>query len=101
MGLGPSTASALITVQTLTVCAGPALLCNLMLHPGTTASTLTIYDNASAASGTVLAQLQAVASGNSIVFPFDDSPPQSKNGLTCVVTGTGATAQIYFQPTSL
>jgi hypothetical protein len=101
MGMGPSTVSPVITVQTLVVVSGPALLSNIMLHPGSAASTLTIYDNASAGSGTILAILQAVANGSTVIFPFDDSPPQSKNGLTCVVTGTGAQAQIYYQPTSM
>ncbi len=101
MGLGPSTPSAVITVQTLTVVAAPALLCNIMLHPAAAAATLTVYDNASAGSGTVLAILQAAANGATAIFPFDDSPPQASKGLTCVVTGVGAQAQIYFQPTSM
>lgn len=98
MGIGPSTPSVVMTVQTKVVLAGPALLCNIMLHPAAAAATLTVYDNASAGSGTILAILQAVSGGATVLFPFDDSPPQANNGLTCVVTGTGAQAQIYYQP---
>lgn len=98
MGIGPSTPSVVMTVQTVTVYAKPALLCNLMLHPGSAASTITVYDNASAGSGTILAFLQGVANGATVLFPFDGSPPRANNGITCVVTGTGAQAQAYFQP---
>lgn len=101
MGLGPSTPSAVMTVQTKVVCAGPALLCNIMLHPAAAAASITVYDNPTAGSGNILAILQAVSGGASVVFPFDDSPPQALTGITCVVTGTGAQAQVYFQPTSL
>lgn len=98
LGIGPSTPSAVMTVQTLTVYSHPALLTNLMLHPGSAASSITIYDNASAGSGTVLAILQGLANGASIVYPFDGTPVRANNGITCVVTGTGAQAQVYFQP---
>ena len=98
MGIGPSSQSPIITVQTLVVYTKPALLTNIMLHPGSAAATLTIYDNASAGSGTVLALLQGVANGATVIFPFDDSPPRGNNGITAVVTGSGAQAQVYYQP---
>jgi hypothetical protein len=98
MGIGPSSTSAVITVQTLTVYTKPALLTNIMLHPGSTSATLTVYDNPSAGSGTILALLQGVANGATVIFPFDDSPPRANQGLTVTVTGTGAQAQIYYQP---
>jgi hypothetical protein len=96
--MNPSTPSAVLAAGTTTVIAKPVLLCNIMLHPGSAASSVTIYDNASAGSGTVLAVLQGVASGATVIFPFDDSPPMAKNGITCVVAGTGAQAQVYYQP---
>lgn len=97
MGIGPCTPSAVLTVQTKIIYAKPALLCSVMLHPGSAASTLTVYDNATAGSGTILAILNGVANGASVIFPFD-TPAQANNGLTCVVTGTAAQAQVYFQP---
>lgn len=92
----PCVPSALMTVQTVIVCSVPALLTNIMLHPGSAASTITVYDNASAASGTVLALLQGPASGATVIFPFD-TPVYCKNGITCVTAGTGAQSQVYFQ----
>lgn len=93
-----STASAVLTVQTATVYSHPALLSNIMLHPGSAAATLTVYDNATAGSGNVIAILQGVANGATVLFPFDDSPPRCNNGITATVTGAGAQAQIYFLP---
>lgn len=92
----PCIPSVVMTVQTVSVCTAPALLTNVMLHPGSAASTITVYDNASAGSGTVLALLQGVANGASILFPFD-CPVFCAKGITCVVAGTGAQAQVYFQ----
>ena len=92
----PCTAGALMTVQTVTVCAAAGLLANVMLHPGTAASSVTIYDNATAGSGTILCTLLGTANGATVLFPF--SPAVFfRNGLTCVVTGTGAQAQVYYQ----
>lgn len=92
----PSIAGALLTVQTLTVCAGPALLTAIMLHPAAAACSITVYDNASAGSGTVVGLLSCPASVSTAIIPFD-SAIYCKNGITCVVAGTGAQAQVYFQ----
>lgn len=92
----PSIPSAVMTVQTKTVCTGPALLTAIMLHPAAAASVITVYDNASAGSGTVAAILSTPASVSTAIIPFD-SPIWCANGITCVVTGTGAQAQVYFQ----
>lgn len=93
----PSTPSVVLTVQTKTVFTGAALLNNIMLHPGSAAASITVYDNI-AGSGTILAILQGVANGATVIFPFDDSPPFAHTAITCVVAGTGAQAQVYFQP---
>lgn len=92
----PSIPSVVMTVQTLSVVAAPALLTAIMLHPGSAASTLTIYDNASAGSGTVVAVLQGVANGATVIIPFD-SPIWVGKGITCVTSGTGAQSQVYYQ----
>jgi hypothetical protein len=92
----PCTPSVLMTVQTVAVCAAPALLANVVLHPGSAASTLTVYDNASAGSGTVLAVLLGVANGASVSLPFD-IPVYCAKGITCVTAGTGAQSQVYYQ----
>jgi hypothetical protein len=56
-----------------------------------------LYDNASAASGTVLAKLVAAAtevSSVSITFP---NPIQCENGIFLDITGTGAEVIVYYQ----
>lgn len=97
--IGPSSVSGVITTTTaFVVIATPALLTNIMLHPGSAACTLTVYDNATAGSGTILAILQGVANGATILFPFDDSPPRANKGITCALSGAASQAQIYYQP---
>lgn len=62
---------------------------------GVAAGSVVVYDNASAASGTILASLQTDAIGrtSSIVFVY---PVRADNGLTVVVAGAGATAVVTF-----
>jgi hypothetical protein len=64
-----------------------------VLNPGSTASTLTIYDN-TAGSGTIIAQLVAPASGYSVITPDVNIP--CRLGIYAVVAGTGATWVVYF-----
>lgn len=92
----PSIPSVLLTVQTVVICSASALLTAVMLHPGSATSTITVYDNASAGSGTILATLQAPANTATSIIPFD-SPIFAKNGLTATVAGTAAQGQVYFQ----
>lgn len=94
----PSTYSALMTVQTINICNGPGILTAVMLHPAAAAATITIYDNASVGSGNVIALIEAVSGGSTILIPYD-SGIRFQNGATCVVTGTSAQAQIYYQRT--
>lgn len=91
----PSIPSAVLAAGTTTVITGPAYITAIMLHPGSAASTVTFYDN-TAGSGTVLAILQGPASGATAIIPFD-SAIQAAKGITAVVSGTGAQAQVYYQ----
>lgn len=96
----PCTQSVVLTTVTtpgLGIVTGAARLCHIMLHPGSATSTVTIYDNATATSGTVLALLQGVANGSSVSIPLSYTPVLCKNGISAVVTGTAATAQIFYQ----
>lgn len=56
---------------------------------------ITVYDNASAASGTVLFQGTVAAAANfgGVTFPI---PIRSVNGIYVDVSGTGASYIIYF-----
>lgn len=94
--LEPSTTSGLITVSTTVIISKPALLTSLILNPGSAASSVVCYDNATAGSGTVLAELEGVANGASITFtPI--SAIQASAGITIVVAGTSATATLAYQ----
>lgn len=91
----PATSSGQLAVGTTAVCAAPASLQSIILSPAAAASTVTVYDNASAASGTILAVLTCPASVASVICNFT-VPVYCKLGITAVVAGTGATAYITF-----
>lgn len=92
----PSNSSSTLTVATTVVCNSPARVTSIILNPAAAASTITLYDNASAASGTVLAKLQAVANGESVVWHLDGGLI-CNNGITAVVAGASATAVVGYQ----
>lgn len=98
---GPATATALLSTSNgSNIIAHCSLLNAVMLHPGSAACTLTVYDLAvsSTTGGTVICQLQGTANGATVLFPFDGAPPRALNGLTYYLTGTASQAQIYYQP---
>lgn len=95
MILEPGTSSGLLTVATTVVCAAPALLASVVLIPGSAASTILVYDNATTNSGTVIASLAGVANGAAITLPLT-IPVRASKGITAIVAGTGATAVINF-----
>jgi len=65
------------------------------LGDGTNPGSLVVYDNASAASGKVLAKATTRASDvqNHIIFTM---PVVAENGIYASVTGTGASYIIYY-----
>lgn len=63
-----------------------------VISDGTNAATVIVYDN-TAASGTILARMNAGTTMASIVF---QNPVQASVGLTVVVSGVGATAVITY-----
>lgn len=94
-----STSSGSIGVTAATtVSANPSVICSLTLNPAAAACTVTVFDNASAASGTVLASLVAPASVGSVSLPLTH-PINATKGLTVAVTGTAATAILTYQRT--
>lgn len=64
---------------------------------GTNAATLTIYDNASSATGKVLAQL-AFPGANLGGYQSFPTNVQAVNGLYASVSGIGATFIIHYEP---
>lgn len=91
----PCISSGRLTVATVVVCSKPALLCNLILNPGSSASSVTVYDNSSTNSGTIVAELNSPANGASLAIQFS-IPVFVANGLTAVVAGTSATAEVMY-----
>ena len=82
------------------VLAAPGVYCGATLVGGSDASSLVIYDNASASSGTKLDQLSIIGqttAGDDSVF-HDHRNDVAKLGITVVVTGTGATAVVWYKP---
>lgn len=79
-----------------TVWSGVGILSGItVVTDNTNVATVTVYDNASAASGLVLAKVTATATtgANSIAFV---TPVKCENGLTVSVTGTGAPQGIIY-----
>lgn len=92
----PVTSSGSLAVGTNIVINQPALLHSIILNPGSAASSVTVYENASAASGLVLGALVGATSGSSVEVAFN-APIYSRYGLTVVVAGTAATAIISYK----
>lgn len=75
----------------------PGMLQSVTINFAVAATTLTIYDNASAASGTVLFKVADLQTVNR--SPFTWTPPRGvhfKNGLFAVLTGAASEAVVYF-----
>ncbi len=92
----PCTSSGELAVGTTAVCGVPALLTSLSLAPAAADCSIKVYDNASAASGTILTEITLKANTGSVQYTFE-SPIYSTRGLTAVVAGTGAIAHVMFQ----
>lgn len=71
--------------------------CGLILTPAAALSTAKVYRGQSA-TGTPICSLQAAASGNSAVVPIGQLQIPYTNGLTVVVTGVGAVADLFYKP---
>lgn len=96
MSQRPSTSSGRKTADAAIV-ARPALLKSVILEgDGTNACNVILYDNASAASGNILAKVLLQASGPTcIVFQSSDGI-EANNGIYADVTGTGAAYIVHY-----
>lgn len=86
---GRAKSSGLISAGTTVVATGPNTLSGVIVLSDTVnTATITVYDNASTASGTVLAKLTATVNtgANSMALV---TPIRADNGLVVVVSGTG------------
>ena len=75
------------------VSATPAYLVAASLRRDGADATLLIYDNASAASGTLLAEL-SVTTSNEVATWCPALPIRADAGITAIVTGAGATGLV-------
>lgn len=66
-----------------------------LLGDGTNAASLILYDNASEASGVVLAKVTQLATARLTHILFDN-PVFAENGIYADVTGTGAEYIVYY-----
>lgn len=93
--MGLAISSGILTAGTTVIATGKAILSGIMVvSDNTNIATITVYDNASTGSGTVLAKCTATTNtgANSIAFV---TPVRADNGITAVVTGTGASGVVY------
>lgn len=96
MPFNPATSSGRKTADAA-IAARPCLLKSAILEgDGTNACTVILYDNASAASGTVLAKLLLQASGPMYVDFNSNDGILASNGIYADVTGTGAAYVVHF-----
>ena len=72
----------------------PCRMYNLTLIAGTAASSITLYDNASAASGTVLAKVSEATAGASRHQHYG-KPVAASNGIYAALTGANAAYIVY------
>lgn len=74
------------------------ITCVQLLADGTNAGTLTVYDNASAASGNVVSAVKTKAGDQQIPEPcVPDEGVYCANGLYASVSGTGASYIVYYR----
>lgn len=85
-----------LTVSTAVFAQRCSLYALMVETDGTNAATVIVYDNATAASGTILAKMivPGTSSGREVVFPYG---VKALNGLYVSIAGTGApAATIHF-----
>ncbi len=73
----------------------PTLLCGIAINAAAANVTAILYDNASAASGTVLAKLQVDSTTVKSKQVWFDRPVKAFNGIYLDISGTGAEAIVY------
>lgn len=98
MNLSTARSSGSIAAAAATVVSAQRTLLRglMVISDGTNTATGIVYDNASAASGTVLARATATTTQGFSYVSFP-APVQAENGITIAVTGTGTpTAIVYF-----
>lgn len=93
---GPCTSSGLVSASAV-ISAYPGRLRGLSVGAdGTNAATVILYDNASAASGTVLAKVVVDATTTHDEVHIPDDGVVVNNGIYASISGTGAECVVYY-----
>jgi len=80
------------------IAAGKAILAGAhIITNGTADVTLTLYDNASAASGTVIFKQVVTGTDDSIPYTLPDGGVGAKNGIYADIAGTGAEYIVFYR----
>lgn len=97
--MGPATSSDRKTADAA-ICAMRCILKSVILEgDGTNAASVILYDNATAASGVVLAKIMLKASSGDLTTSFENSDGiEARYGIFADVTGTGAAYTVHFCP---
>lgn len=94
--VSPSTSSGLLSADVAVSDTSGRLHALTVLTDGTNAATVVLYDNASAASGTVLAKVIVAGADRMAVFSPHDAGVVVNQGIFLDITGTGAEAIVHF-----
>lgn len=92
----PATSSDLLSASAAIMVYPGRLMGLTVLTDGTNAATVTIYDNASAASGLVLAKLIVPGATSSVAQRLPDFGVVANNGIYASISGTGAACIVLF-----
>jgi len=96
MNLSTAVSSGLLAAGTTVVKNSKTYLKSISLTgDGTNPATVSVYDNASTASGKVLVKLKTNAVGMTSSMEYS-YPVKAENGITVEVVGTGAEAIVTF-----
>ena len=69
----------------------------ILENDGTNASSVILYDNKSAASGTILAKIMLPATSTVLTLPvIFNNPISALNGIYADVTGTGCAVTVFY-----
>lgn len=68
----------------------------MLISDGTNTASITIYDNATAASGLVLAKISIAATTAAPTYVTFNNPVSANKGIFADVSGTGANYIVYF-----
>lgn len=92
-----NTAASINKTSSAVVSANPGTLYSVVLTAGSDAATVTLYDNASAGSGTIICKLAAAAANTTTTWSPGVRIPVA-NGIYATITGTSPSVTVAYAP---